>query len=150
MLPFERAQPDLGTEDEVVRERIVAVVIDTVSLWIVTGLLTEIAARISVTLGALTASLGVVGFFGYFVYFEVEYGQTLGKMATNVAVVTEKGRRLTYRDAAVRNVLRVVDWLPALYLAGFVAIHLTDREQRVGDLVADTVVVRTYQKGDKL
>lgn len=150
MLPFERAQPDLGTEDEVVRERIVAIVVDTVGLWIVTGLLTDIAARISVTLGALMASLGVVGFFGYFVYFEVEYGQTLGKMAMNIAVVTEKGGPITYRDAAIRNVLRIVDWLPAFYLAGIVAIHLTEREQRVGDLVADTVVVRAYEKGDKL
>lgn len=150
MLPFERAQPDLGTEDEVVRERILAVAIDTVGLWIVTGLLTDIAARISVTLGALMASLGVIGFFGYFVYFEVEYGQTLGKMAVNIAVVTEKGGPLTYRDAAIRNILRIVDWLPVFYLAGIVTIYVTDREQRIGDLVADTVVVHSYEKGDKL
>lgn len=150
MLPFERAQPDLGTEDEVVRERILAIVVDTVGLWLVAGLLTDIAARISVTLGSLVASLGVVLFFGYFIYFEAEYGQTIGKMVFDVVVVTEKGGPLTYRDAAVRSVLRIVDWLPSVYLVGLAAILLTDRKQRVGDMVADTIVVHSYEKGDKL
>lgn len=145
MLPFERGQPDLGTEDDVVRERILAIVVDTVGLLIVTGIPTDIAVRNSVALGTLVAALGVVLFFGYFIYFEAEYGQTPGKMFFDVIVVTEKGGPLTYRDAAVRSVLRIPD-----YLVGLPAILLTDRNQRIGDMVADTIVVHSFEKGDKL
>lgn len=150
MLQFERPKPELGTEDEVVRKRILAALIDFVGLWLVLGLLTDAATRISAALGGLMASLGIVVFFGYFVYFEAEYGQTVGKMAMDVVVVTETGDPIDYREAAIRTLLRIVDALPAFYIVGLVAMFVTDRKQRVGDLVADTVVVRSLQKGEKL
>lgn len=150
MLPFERAPPDLGTEDEVVGKRILAIAIDTVGIWLLTGLLTEIAARIATALGVLVAALGVVVYVAYFTYFEAEYGQTVGKKVAGVVVVTEDGDPISYRQAAIRSLLRIVDWLPAFYVVGIVAIYITDREQRLGDVVADTVVVRSLEKGDRL
>lgn len=150
MLPTERAPPDLGTEGEVVGKRILAIAIDTVGLWLLTGLLSEITVRIATVLGGLVAALGVVGYFAYFIYFEAEYGQTVGKKVAGVVVVTEDGDPISYRQAAIRSLLRIVDWLPVFYLVGIVAIYLTDREQRLGDVVADTIVLRSLEKGDRL
>jgi uncharacterized RDD family membrane protein YckC len=44
--------------------------------------------------------------------------------------------------SVVRNLLRLVDNPPGIYLVGLVATWLTDRDQRLGDLAADTVVAR--------
>lgn len=70
------------------------------------------------------------------------YGQTLGKMALCLVVVTEDGGAIDYKPAAVRTLLRIVDVLPFLYVVGFVVILVTGRTQRLGDIVAVTVVVR--------
>lgn len=150
MLPFERAQPNLDTEDEVIVERILAIAIDTIILALLTGLLTEIGALVSMALGAVMGVLSVVLFFGYFIYFEAEYGQTPGKMVMNLVVVTEQGNPLTYRAATIRTLLRIVDKFPMFYLVGVVTIFLTDRSQRIGDLVAGTIVVSGHETGDKL
>jgi hypothetical protein len=56
-------------------------------------------------------------------------------------VVTTEGRPIGWRAAALRNLLRAADLLPIAYLAGVVAIALTSRFQRLGDLVAGTMVI---------
>ena len=53
------------------------------------------------------------------------------------------GEATGYGEAALRTLPGLVDALPALYLLGFVVVMLTDRRQRLGDRVADTVIVRT-------
>ena len=112
--------------------------------------MTNFAFLVSVPLGVLAGGLSTIAFFAYLVYFEAEYGQTVGKMLTDVVVVTEDGDAIGYRESAVRTLLRLVDVLPFFYLVGVVAIYLTGRRQRVGDLVADTVVVRAKDKPDPL
>jgi len=42
----------------------------------------------------------------------------------------------------VRNFLRIVDFLPAFYVVGVIAILATSQNQRLGDLAAGTLVVR--------
>jgi hypothetical protein len=56
-----------------------------------------------------------------------------------------RGGPLSVGQAIVRNLVRIVDFLPAYYLAGAVAIFVTRRNQRLGDLAAGTVVVRERQ-----
>lgn len=150
MVTFERPLPDLGTEGDVVVKRILAFLIDAVGFALVLTVLSEAVALISETLGTLLALLGTVLFFAYFVYFEAEYGQTVGKMVMDIVVVTEDGDPITYRDSAIRTLLRIVDALPFLYIVGLVAIYVTDRKQRVGDIVADTIVVKAKPTADKL
>jgi uncharacterized RDD family membrane protein YckC len=59
-----------------------------------------------------------------------------------IVVVKEDGSALDMRSSAVRNVARIVDAFPTLYLVGFAAMYLVGEDrQRVGDLVADTLVV---------
>ncbi len=80
----------------------------------------------------------------YFTYFEGTTGQTIGKRVVGIRVVVfGSGRPPDLGKAAVRNLLRIVDWLPAFYFIGFVLALLTARKQRLGDVVADTVVVRS-------
>ncbi len=82
-------------------------------------------------------------FFGYDVFFEVRsHGRTLGKRWTGLRVVRTGGRPVGLVTSALRNVMRLVDILPALYAIGMLSIFLTVRNQRLGDLAADTYVIR--------
>jgi len=137
---FERPQPELDTEGDVVARRVVAVLIDLILVGIVTSALGSVLVRSG--LGAVAGLVGLLISFGYYIYLEGNYGQTLGKMALGLVVVTEEGEAIDYGPATVRTVLRLVDVLPVLYLVGFVLVLVTDRKQRLGDIVADTVVVR--------
>jgi len=78
----------------------------------------------------------------YHVLLEYRYGQTIGKYLVAIRVVAADGGDLSLRSATVRNALRVVDVLPVFYLVGIVSVVASDRKQRLGDRVADTVVVR--------
>lgn len=69
-------------------------------------------------------------------------GQTFGKRLMRLRVVDAEGMRLEFSQVAVRNLLRVVDALPAFYLVGGVAALISPKKQRLGDLAANTVVIR--------
>jgi uncharacterized RDD family membrane protein YckC len=70
-------------------------------------------------------------------------GQTVGKRLLGLRVVDARGLRLESSQIVVRNLMRVLDALPALYLVGGIACVLSRHRQRLGDLAAGTVVVRT-------
>lgn len=72
---------------------------------------------------------------------EGAFGRTLGKAAMGLQVVTLAGGRISWRQAALRNVLRLVDELPSLYFVGLVLILTGPRPQRLGDRAAGTIVV---------
>ena len=79
----------------------------------------------------------------YFVLSErLGGGRSLGKRAIGLRVIGADGLPLTLRASLVRNLLRAVDVLPAGYFVGLVTMVVTSRGQRLGDLAADTVVVR--------
>src|SRR5712671_2664935 len=89
----------------------------------------------------------LVGFFiwsSYFVVFEWLWnGQTPGKRWLKLRVIREDGRPITFWEAAVRNLLRSFDMMPApFYSIGLISVFSSTRDQRVGDMVAGTVVVR--------
>lgn len=77
----------------------------------------------------------------YFVAFEALTGRTPGKKLMGLRVVTAEGRPIGFTHAALRNLLRVADFLPTAYLVGGAFLFLSRRFQRVGDLVAGTLVV---------
>ena len=81
-------------------------------------------------------------FWGYFALFEAYWhGQTPGKRVMKLRVIKDSGRQITFFEALARNLLRVVDYLPSLYLIGVVTMLCNKRNQRLGDLVAGTLVV---------
>ena len=77
----------------------------------------------------------------YFLLLEGLTGRTPGKLALGLRVVTTAGRPIGLRAAALRNLLRAADVLPNGYLVGLISMTLSSRFQRLGDLVAGTMVV---------
>ena len=80
----------------------------------------------------------------YFVFFEwIWNGQTPGKRWLKLRVIREDGRPITFWEAMVRNILRIFDIMPLpFYSIGLICVFISKRDQRVGDLVAGSVVVR--------
>ena len=83
-------------------------------------------------------------FTGYFAFFEwIWSGQTPGKRWLKLRVIREDGRPIAFWEAAIRNLLRTLDMMPApFYSIGLISVFINSRDQRVGDMVAGTVVVR--------
>jgi uncharacterized RDD family membrane protein YckC len=93
-----------------------------------------------------TISFAVI--FFYDVLFEVlAGGKTPGKRAAGLRVVGPGGRPIAVVRSAVRNLLRIIDILPGFYAVGMTAIFITRDNQRIGDLVAGTYVVRDRHGG---
>ena len=81
----------------------------------------------------------------YFILFEsIWNGQTPGKRLTGIRVVMRGGLPLNSQAIWMRNLMRLVDMLPSNHFAGIIAFFATNSQQRVGDLVADTIVVREF------
>lgn len=79
---------------------------------------------------------------GYFAFFEAIWnGQTPGKRFAQLRVMKEDGRPISVFDAISRNLLRTVDSLPIAYGVGVITVMFTRNNQRLGDMVAGTVVV---------
>ena len=85
--------------------------------------------------------------WGYFALFEAFWhGQTPGKRAMKLRVIKDAGRQITLFEALARNLLRLADYLPNLYLAGVVTMLCNKQNKRLGDLAAGTIVV--HERGD--
>jgi uncharacterized RDD family membrane protein YckC len=79
---------------------------------------------------------------GYFALFETIWnGQTPGKRWTHLRVIQDSGRPITVYESFARNLLRIVDSLPALYGVAIISALLSSKSKRLGDYVAGTVVV---------
>ena len=92
---------------------------------------------------ALWVWIGV--FILYPTISEALTGQTLGKAVFGLRVVTDVGARPSWWRSLHRNVFRVIDVLPVLYLVGFVVAATSKQHQRIGDMFADTLVVRLVE-----
>jgi uncharacterized RDD family membrane protein YckC len=80
---------------------------------------------------------------GYFPLSEAVWsGKTLGKLVMRLRVVDARGGPISVSQAIVRNLVRLVDFLPLYYAVGAVTMFVNQRGQRLGDLAAGTVVVR--------
>jgi uncharacterized RDD family membrane protein YckC len=99
---------------------------------------------VSVSFGMALAVLGQ--FFvsiGYGILFEWHWrGQTVGKKLLRLRVVDAQGLRLQFSQIVIRNLLRFVDSLPVLYFVGGLACLLNRKTQRLGDIAANTIVIR--------
>lgn len=135
--------------------RFLAAFIDSALLYFMLGVLNWISVLVanaalpdlldglaSVLLGGL-ALLNFLLFWGYYMFFELAWnGQSLGKRMIGVRVVREGGRPITLSAAAIRNLVRVVDFLPFFYGIGVVTMFIDGRSRRLGDLAAGTIVVK--------
>lgn len=107
----------------------------------------EMLAQMSKWTIALMIIIIFLLFAGYFIIFEWLWnGQTPGKRLMRLRVIREDGRPITLWEAVARNLLRIFDAIPGFvlpfYSIGLVSIFMSNRDQRVGDLFAGTVVIR--------
>ncbi len=81
--------------------------------------------------------------WGYFFFFELFWeGQTPGKRMFGLRVVNLDGSPPGFVGSMVRNLLRILDWIPGTYGIGAITAMLSRRGQRLGDMAAGTVVIR--------
>jgi uncharacterized RDD family membrane protein YckC len=105
--------------------------------------------------GVLLVGLLSVGILlvtgGYFMLFEIVWnGQTPGKRLVGLRVIRENGYPLRPVDAVIRNLVRIVDWLPGIYGVGVLTMLFNPRSRRVGDFASGTIVVREGSTGADL
>lgn len=80
--------------------------------------------------------------WGYFALFEAYWkGQTPGKRVMKLRVLKDSGRSITLFEAMARNLLRIVDSLPSMYVVGLITMVCNRSNKRLGDFVAGTIVV---------
>lgn len=142
--------PAAAPPEKVTGRRIVAALIDGLLLTAVfvglaaaTGNAEAEDGTFSVSLTGVPFLVFLLVFLGYYVLLESRTGQTLGKRIMGIRVVAEQGGGAPSTGQALgRTLLRIVDGLPVLYLVGLVAVAVTRKDQRVGDMAANTLVVR--------
>jgi uncharacterized RDD family membrane protein YckC len=96
------------------------------------------------TAAFLLALLGTfIVVFGYFWACEAFWsGQTVGKKVFRLRAVGDRGEPMTFVQAGIRNIVRLVDFLPYAYGVGIVVLFANGKGKRLGDLAAGTIVVK--------
>jgi uncharacterized RDD family membrane protein YckC len=126
--------------------RFLAWAIDMATIMAIISILNVVFGILGLLSRDLAMAANIIGFFivsiGYGIITEWYWrGQTLGKRLLRLRVMDEQGLRLQFSQVVIRNLLRFIDSLPALYLVGGLACLFNERAQRLGDFAANTVVV---------
>src|SRR5215212_8679954 len=132
--------------------RFLAAMIDTLLIGVAETIIILIVGLTSSAIGLRTADSllaalgGLLSFtilWGYYIAFELLWnGQSPGKRAIGLRVVREGGRPITFVGSAIRNLIRIVDFLPAFYGIGVIVMFVDRRARRLGDLAGGTLVVK--------
>ncbi len=143
----------VAPDTQVIGRRVLATVIDLVLLGVLgslfaapgalvdgwgSGQFSDAASGVLFSFGGLAVLLVT---FAYFAIMEGRFGQTLGKMALGIKVVREDGGTIGTREAVLRTLMRIVDSIGS-YLVALVVALVSGKNQRLGDMVAKTLVVR--------
>lgn len=136
--------------------RLGALVFDTIAYSILVTVVNNVYGVTQVTSGSPPSGTGfgqyttvtavawpwlILLWLAYYIVPEGLFGASLGKMFLGLCVVRVDGRPLSVAAIVVRNLLRIVDALPAFYLLGGVSVLITGSSQRLGDRWAGTTVV---------
>jgi uncharacterized RDD family membrane protein YckC len=126
--------------------RFLAWSVDLLAVLALNKLLNIIFAAAGVISQDVASAASILGYFavsiGYGIVLEWFWrGQTLGKRLMRLRVTDVHGMQLQFSQVVVRNLLRFVDSLPALYLVGGAACLINRHGQRLGDFAANTIVV---------
>lgn len=142
-MDLRRVAPRLSMDD-VLRERALALLVDAAVVGAV-GALAVVGLGVGWAALAAFPAIWMV----YATVLQGRYGQTLGKATAGVVVVGKDGDPCDYRAAALRELLRIVD-VALAPLLGVMFVFRSRRCQRIGDLVADTIVVRARSEASSL
>ena len=126
--------------------RFMAWLIDQACIGVVSRLVGAVLQLLGLISQDLATAASILAYFlislGYGIALEWGWrGQTVGKKLLRLRVMDSQGLGLAFSQIVVRNLLRVVDALPVLYMVGGLACLISRRAQRLGDLAANTIVV---------
>jgi uncharacterized RDD family membrane protein YckC len=97
-----------------------------------------------VWLFAIAGFVAFIFFWGYYIFFEMIWnGQSPGKRWVGLQVIRTNGTPITLAESIIRNLIRLVDFLPAYYGVGIVTMFINEQSRRLGDLAAGTLVVHS-------
>ena len=130
--------------------RFFACFIDQLCIQVILLVLGMVVGLFGVVSANFAVALYVIAYFivsiGYGIFLEWTWrGQTIGKRLFRLRVMDVEGMRLQFNQIVVRNLLRFVDSLPFFYFVGGVTCWLNSKCQRLGDIAANTVVIRISQ-----
>jgi uncharacterized RDD family membrane protein YckC len=95
--------------------------------------------------GILFILLFILGFSGYHIFFELIWnGKTPGKRIASIKVIRDGGFPVEVTSSFIRNLIRIVDFIPFYYFTGIISIVLNKNKKRLGDIVAGTIVIKEY------
>lgn len=108
------------------------------------GLASDLGATSSLWLAAVLIILAFLTPWAYFTGFEgLTSGRTPGKQYVGIRVITDSGQPITFAEAALRNLLKLIDMQPVgTFFVGLLFVMFHRQGKRLGDIVAGTIVVR--------
>lgn len=141
--------------------RFVAALVDTLLIGLIQALIVGTLILILLEAGSnslmeelgawLLAALGLISFlffWGYYIFFEMLWnGQSPGKRWLKLRVIRTDGTPISLVESLIRNLVRMVDLLPAAYGLGVVTMFINSQSRRLGDLAAGTLVVHDSGPG---
>jgi uncharacterized RDD family membrane protein YckC len=103
--------------------------------------------QVNVQAGGVAVAIFVLAQFaietGYFIFWEMlTRGRSPGKAVAGLRVVQRNGLPIELGNTMVRNLMRIVDLLPANYVVGLISMLLSPSGERLGDHAAGTIVIR--------
>ncbi len=133
------------------RERVFAYFIDMIVIWVGILILNTIAglAFDRGTYKYVAFLIIIPVFFFYTLVMEViNDGQSVGKMAMKIKVVKLNGRQATMTDYLMRWAFRMIDIYFSSGALAALFVNSTSKSQRLGDMLADTSVIRLHPQND--
>ena len=144
-------QTDLGIDFSIYPatpiSRMIAVVIDFCIISTLVSFLQSVFFFFSLLSADLFQASLIIAYFSLSLFYPVlcewRYnGQTIGKKIMKIRVIDDMGGVLEWNQILFRNFLRVIDSLPLLYCIGGIVSYIHPKGKRLGDIAANTVVVR--------
>ncbi|HEY0158661.1 MAG TPA: RDD family protein [Thermoanaerobaculia bacterium] len=128
--------------------RFLALMVDALMVMGISTVVSVVAGQLLPRGLAMTVfvSANFVLTWGWHVWFETKkQGRTPGKRALKLRVIDARGLPVSLHQSLVRNITRILDFAPLFYGVGAIAVLSSPTRRRLGDLIADTLVVRDAQ-----
>ncbi|MBK8901667.1 MAG: RDD family protein [Anaerolineaceae bacterium] len=115
---------------------------NAILILVVVGGFDDLSSASSFALAVLSL-ISFAFFWGYYIFFEMTWnGSSPGKRQVGIRVIRADGTPITLAESVIRNLVRLVDFLPGAYGLGLVTMFIDSKARRLGDLAANTLVVR--------
>lgn len=142
---------NFGYEVVGIGSRFIAALIDNLiifSVLAVVGMVLFVSG--SEQTGSILTAIGILIsfaiFWGYYIFFEMRWnGRSPGKKLVGLRVIRQDGTPITLTESIIRNLVRIMDFLPTAYGVGIVTMFIDGQSRRLGDMIAGTVVIRDQE-----